>query len=456
MYSNGCTASDHLEPIDSTSKRHFSAGLLEGVIFWECKEIMSHTQKILNWAIPAIVAAVIAYVLSVAVQDYRTGLFALFAVILTATIPLVCYIGGTAAQRHHELFSAIEDTPLGRTAYAVIARHYFREMSERRLLTSSRYSIPVAFFSILVFLFSLGAFLGSDSTTILSTWNFFLCPQAGLSQGDLVAYQSDTFLTISMAALGAYFIVSFRLIKRINTFDIQPILFYFMSYHVLLAIVVSAVVRHLLAYTSPDALPASNLLAVMGFGIGLQPDIFTTFIAKFAREKLSIASNRQSSPAEEMLPSNFSLAMIEGLTKDKRVRLEELDIDNSQCMAEYNPYVLWARTAFQLQQILDWIAQAQLYLIVNEEGLKKLRPYGIRDIFGFVVAGEGEAKSELANVLSTPTELLDATIENLQRDSSYTRLLEVRAVLVANHALVYEGQEVITVDDNMPTTDTDD
>ena len=290
---------------------------------------MSGYKKILNLLITALIIIIIGSLLSIAASDFRTRLFVLFTVILTATIPLVCYIGGTAAQGHRDLFNAIEGKPLGQTAYAAIAKQYFQEMSERRLLSSSSYSIPVAFFSILVFLFSLGAFLGSDSNAVLNTWNFFLSPKEGLPQADLRTYQSGTLLTVSMAALGAYFVVTLRLIKRINNFDIQPILFYFLSYHVLLAIVVASVVRHLLAFMDPNPPLDPKLLAVMGFGIGLQPDIFMTFIAKFAREKLSIASNRQKPPLKGLLPSNLSLVMIEGLTKDKRVRLEELDVDNS-------------------------------------------------------------------------------------------------------------------------------
>ncbi|MFT5676324.1 MAG: hypothetical protein ACI808_002265 [Paraglaciecola sp.] len=385
---------------------------------------MGDTKNNLNYIIPAAVIVVIAYLLHPTLSDFRLLLMVAFSVILTAVIPLVCYIGGSAAERCHDRLVAIEDKAIGRTAYAVIAKQYFKGMSGRHLLSSSRYPIPITFFTVLVFLFSLGAFLGADSEELLSNWNFFLSPHQNSEDVDkLKDYQIGTMITISMAALGAYFIVSLRLIRRINNFDVQPILFYFLSYHVLLAVIVAGIVRHFLAISVDDD---PRILAVMGFGIGLQPDIFLAFVAKIARDKISAASSRQSPPAVDFQPTNLSLVMIEGLTIDKRGRLEEMGIDNCQSLAEYNPYVIWVRTAFQLQQIIDWIAQAQLYVIVKEDGLKRLRPYVIRDVFGFVIAGDGNAKTELANLLNIPVEILEANINNLKLDSSYTRLLQVR------------------------------
>jgi hypothetical protein len=79
---------------------------------------------------------------------------------------------------------------------------------------------------------------------------------------------------VSMAALGSYFIVSLRLIRRVNNFDVQPILFYFLSYHVLLAVIVAGIVRHFFAFSEIEQATDPRFLAVMGFGIGLQPDIF--------------------------------------------------------------------------------------------------------------------------------------------------------------------------------------
>jgi hypothetical protein len=391
---------------------------------------MDFVKKTINFIIPAVVIFIISYLLWNTVYDFRSLLFALVAVILTAIIPLVCYLGGAAAQRHYELLVAIESQPIGKTAYAVIAKLYFKRMSERNLLSSSRYSIPIAFFTMLIFLFTLGAFMGADSVTLLDTWNFFLSPKNFADSNALKVYQTGTLIMVSMAALGSYFIVSLRLIRRVNNFDVQPILFYFLSYHVLLAVIVAGIVRHFFAFSEIEQATDPRFLAVMGFGIGLQPDIFLSFVAKFTQDKINAASTHQSAPAMEFQPTNLSLVMIEGLTEEKRARLEEMGIDNCQSLAEYNPYLMWVRTAFQLQQIIDWIAQAQLYVIVKEDGMKRLRPYGIRDVFGFIMAGDSNAKIELANLLKIPDGLLEANVTSLELDSSFTRLQEVREVLI--------------------------
>jgi hypothetical protein len=391
---------------------------------------MDFFKKTINFIIPAVVIFIIFYLLWIAVNDFRSLLFALVAVILTAIIPLVCYLGGAAARRHYELLVAIESQPIGKTAYAVIAKLYFKRMSERNLLSSSRYSIPIAFFTMLIFLFTLGAFMGADSVTLLDTWNFFLSPKNFADSNVLKDYQIGTLIMVSMAALGSYFIVSLRLIRRVNNFDVQPILFYFLSYHVLLAVIVAGIVRHFFAFSEIEQATDPRFLAVMGFGIGLQPDIFLSFVAKFTQDKINAASTHQGAPAMEFQPTNLSLVMIEGMTEEKRARLEEMGIDNCQSLAEYNPYLMWVRTAFQLQQIIDWIAQAQLYVIVKEDGMKRLRPYGIRDVFGFIMAGDSTAKTELANLLKIPDALLEANVTSLKLDSSFTRLQEVREVLI--------------------------
>jgi len=71
------------------------------------------------------------------VWNLRTAAMGLLAAILSSMVPLVCHLRGIAAQRHCDLFYAIENQPLGKTAYARIARQYFDGLSRGRLLSSA-------------------------------------------------------------------------------------------------------------------------------------------------------------------------------------------------------------------------------------------------------------------------------------------------------------------------------
>ncbi len=381
------------------------------------------------WRAAVIVGLPLAtFSVAAVVADLQIATLLLVALGLASVVPLICLIRGDATEKQRRLFDSIENHPLARTESADLARRFFEAMSGQSLLTSPGFVVPVGFLTILVFLFALAGLFGATFDSLLATPNLFLGGVL-LDNGTTVRdYQEGTMLMITSAAFGAYVIVSLRLVRRVNNFDIDPISFYFFSIHLLQAVVVAVVLRHMLELFELEA--SLGLLAATGFAVGLQPDIFMSLIARFVRERFNLSGSSQVEPDAALRPTNFSLAMIEGLTKEKRARLEEMGIDNSQVLAEYNPFVLWARTAYQLQHVIDWTAQAQLYVLVKEAGLNQLRPWGVRDVFSFEEAATGAAGQALAGRLNIPPAVLDAVIETLHADSSWTRLVQVRNVLV--------------------------
>ena len=66
------------------------------------------------------------------------------------------------------------------------------------------------------------------------------------------------------------------------------------------------------------------------------------------------------------------------MNRHHAVRLGEVGIDNGQNLAEANVVELILKTPFGPDQLLDWIAQARLYVYVKDE-IRVLRRYGVRN-----------------------------------------------------------------------------
>jgi hypothetical protein len=122
--------------------------------------------------------------------------------------------------------------------------------------------------------------------------------------------------------------------------------------------------------------------------------------------------------------------MIEGLSRDKIDRLTGLGVDNSQVLANQNPFILWPRLPYNLTLIVDWMAQAQLYKFAKEEGTQRLRSKGIDNICALYAAlSNADAAASVAELIRIPASTVPAYITIFNQDPSFRRLREVRDAL---------------------------
>jgi hypothetical protein len=215
------------------------------------------------------------------------------------------------------------------------------------------------------------------------------------------------------------------LLNRINNDDIPPITYYYFTARLLIACLVAGIVRHALAVTG-DLLKTEEILFLIpiGFVVGLQPDLGTTWLVEKVSKKLKMSS-RQPDPAEGNIPVNLSLLLIEGLTQAKRDRLEELDLDSCQALAGHNPFLIFARTSYQLLHVIDWMGQAQLIVLARDEGIRRLRAIGVRDIFGLEIGLAGDSKGKIAEAMGIPVEVAADLLVYIGKCPAFTRLKEV-------------------------------
>jgi hypothetical protein len=143
----------------------------------------------------------------------------------------------------------------------------------------------------------------------------------------------------------------------------------------------------------------------------------------------------KSAPSYWLMKSEPDVYSIDDLTREKIDRLNELGIDSAQMLAKQNPFLLLPRLPFDLGLLVDWIAQAQLYVLVKEAALAELRKKYVRDIFDLYIRLQNDG-SRAAICTSMKIEDADGKVlaVQLEQDASFVRLRETRDALRASIA----------------------
>jgi hypothetical protein len=345
---------------------------------------------------------------------------------LGSLVLLISWVQNTGVAKQKEILGGVVDFPVANSSYYRLACNYFDQVKAVRL--GGGYVPPI------LFLFSLISFCGSVAyfapqwTHYLGTPSYILGGTfilAAHSSPEIGVYQSGTVLMGTMAFVGAYVYILRELISRINNNDISPITYYYFCIRIITATMVAGVVRHALAFLDPGASTGGEITVVVGFVVGLQPDLWVAFAISKVSKRFGLLGE-QADPAQANVPSNGSLLLIVGLSEDKRTRLEELNIDSCQALAAHNPFIIWARTSYQLLHIVDWMAQAQLAERVGDVGLMRLRQIGVCNIFALVQVWSGASVAQVANQIPQMTpEIATDLLLYIQGSPDFKRLKEV-------------------------------
>jgi hypothetical protein len=242
----------------------------------------------------------------------------------------------------------------------------------------------------------------------------------------------------STAFLGAYIWTISQLVNRINNNDMNPMTYHFLSIRIISACLVAGIARHIFEAMpwlgerlEETAYHAPVRLAILGFLIGWNPTLWINEILMRAGDLIKTQIPSQRWPKKENLPLNLTLLMVQGMMPDTSDRLKELNIDNCQKLASENSVILWIRTSYTLELIIDWIGQAQLCVLFEHEILQKLRAMGVRDIFSYrIVIGAEISRDELSKSLEIPKSILLRQIESIDSCPCYARLAELRIALM--------------------------
>jgi hypothetical protein len=106
------------------------------------------------------------------------------------------------------------------------------------------------------------------------------------------------------------------------------------------------------------------------------------------------------------------LDMIDGLTDFVRFRLEELEYEDVQNLATANPVLLYVETPYNILEIIDWIAQAQLITAVGPKKVLELRKLNVRTIFDLARIGDSNHFRRCALQILVEPEAFRANLEH--------------------------------------------
>jgi hypothetical protein len=226
----------------------------------------------------------------------------------------------------------------------------------------------------------------------------------------------QSMVVLTMAFLGAYIWSCHNIVRRLIAGDLAPIEYFNTSLRMILAPLLSLMVSFLLqASGSPTFLLQS--LPVIAFMTGMLPGAAVLWLEERFGQLLKFS---------ERGAPDLPLAMIEGLNRHHAVRLGEVGIDNAQNLAEADLVELILKTPFNPNQLIDWIAQARLYVYVKDH-LERLRRCGIRSALDLADLAPDEARIAQIAKLAELSDLALATIaRHLQADPAIARLAEFR------------------------------
>jgi hypothetical protein len=274
------------------------------------------------------------------------------------------------------------------------------------------YILPVCFVTLFC---ALGFWvLFSDIPPIILTG--IAAGEFGDTSSNALPYSHLSLVAIGMAILGSYVWSIQYIARRLISLDLSPGAYYSVGTRIIFATFVSLTFHHLIQSIHPEARKEMiELLPVLAFFTGIFPQRGTQYI----QEKL-LFLKKLGKGAHEL-----SLEMIEGMNLFHRVRLSEVGIDNTQNLAEANLEELIRKTCFNPRLLLDWIAQAKLYLIVKDQ-VDSLRRVGVRTVLDFQAAGVKNGLSTLARLSEISEDQLATVYRVISADPDVHAMAKAR------------------------------
>jgi len=229
-------------------------------------------------------------------------------------------------------------------------------------------------------------------------------------------YQTDTLVSIAFAFFGWTAWTFTAIFDRSRLLLLFPMTFIRLVIRLVVAVIASIVMRHFLADDQTDHfLP----LPVLAFVIGMFPERALSFLTNKFDE--FVRANQRS--------EDFPLELIQGVNPELTFRFQEIGIVDAESLAQSNPFSIFDASAFPMTEIVDWIAQAQMLLILQEDNYKKIQRENYRNIFDLarlLKSPGGEDQFISLTGLSLPT---GCRLSCIEASADYQRLLRVYVAL---------------------------
>ncbi len=228
-------------------------------------------------------------------------------------------------------------------------------------------------------------------------------------------YILQTCDVMCFAYLGWYVWTVSTIFSRMTTMELVAATYYSVLMRLVIAIFVAIALRHMVALLWPEN--TKFVAEAVGFGTGLFPNSALIWLTRQLQRYLL---------GDTGVTDEFSLDLVQGISPFRKLRLYEIGMDNCENLAAANPIVLFLTSNLSLVEVIDWVAEAQLLILVGKARFIKLQENGYRTSVDFERACGSDARSRLGELLEySETQLLDLK-DGVNRDPSFNRLTRLR------------------------------
>jgi tetratricopeptide (TPR) repeat protein len=231
--------------------------------------------------------------------------------------------------------------------------------------------------------------------SLLIFWAYLRCtgPSAACSAG----LEAQTVKLVFYSYLGAFVFSVQELVRRYDTFDLQPQVYSGIAVRILIATAVTFVAASVILSGGQPAAGASQEHVwpeVVAFAIGIFPTQAIRWLTQQAGRILGPANAGKT---------ELPLTNLLGISAWHEARLAQMGIDDAQNLATVDIRRLLLTTQFDTQEIVHWIDQAILYARVGDK-IPRFRDARISSYHEFYLA--------LSQVsLATPVPLTGQALE---------------------------------------------
>ncbi len=335
---------------------------------------------------------------------------------LSAFFPFAIFFGkGNIRSRRLENLDNLERTLFNTQTergpsqrYLDVARaRYNQDIPETQSIVLNSYVIYTLPTGIFILFSAIGFFL------VMSIINYGFSDPNLLMSGlfndpnSIIAYRAATALIVSGAFLGSYIWSVNYLIMRVANFDLTPLDFLRASAHILLTVLIAGILRHVIA-AGTEAAFTLGIVLLIAFLTGLFPALgINTLIDRLPA---NFKMKRVVAEVPE-ISRDLPLDLIDGIDSGIKFRLANYEVNDVQNLATQNPISLYISTPYNLLEILDWIAQAQLIIEIGPKGVIKARQKSVRDIVSFLDMSDDAAGRVLLGSFMSDEKLADEVVE---------------------------------------------
>lgn len=336
------------------------------------------------------------------------------AVALAFFIPVLCILSVWIKQHRVEKREA---AAWGTDRLATT--RYFQNYSKNRLrniVGETWFPILVIFLFCIYFTFLL---VYTPQLNEKGYQNFLLLGHFYMSgDGGDDAYLRQSFATMCFAYLGWYVWTVSTIFSRLVTMELVAATYYNVLVRLVVAVFVALIFNSLKGFLFGQG----NIYGpeAIGFGVGLFPDAALASLNARLRKLLL-----ESDPQLEALP----LDMIQGVSPFRKLRLFEMGLDNCENLAAANAVELFLKSNLKLVEVVDWIGQAQLAVLVGQVNFIILQRNGYRTVIDLNRGAKSKALPVLAKLLCYDPDQVSDLAAGLEADPSFVSLNELRGHL---------------------------